>query len=304
MIVHTLTSNLLAETTYTLASWEEGATQRSSSETFQAGGKGINVAHMLMRLGVESEALLFPGGDSGRRCENWLKQKGIRYRVFSTRHDTRTGAVVRAAGRQETTFLGAENDISPESIKACADYLSGLDRQAIVHIGGSIPYWTEPRWDSLRDALDGLMPGHKVFVDTYGPPLCWFAERDAALIKINRKEFAGIAGEEVTALTEVNMPELLHKVATNSKPRGWIITDGPNPVWSTANGGTPTSAKPPVIEEVSQTGSGDVFFAACIYALETRGMLLQEAVRFALPIAAANAAEPGVAEFDLAPFGL
>src|SRR5688572_11183380 len=39
----TLTCNLLAETTYTFDAWTPGATQRARDETFQVGGKGINV---------------------------------------------------------------------------------------------------------------------------------------------------------------------------------------------------------------------------------------------------------------------
>lgn len=45
------------------------------------------------------------------------------------------------------------------------------------------------------------------------------------------------------------------------------------------------------------TGSGDVFFACVLEAIYRRRMSLPEAVSFALPYAAANAAHPGVAEF-------
>src|SRR5690349_10646767 len=56
-------------------------------------------------------------------------------------------------------------------------------------------------------------------------------------------------------------------------------------------------ARPPSIREVSATGSGDVFFACVLQALFVRSLTLREAVAFALPYAAANAAHAGIAEF-------
>jgi fructose-1-phosphate kinase PfkB-like protein len=47
-----------------------------------------------------------------------------------------------------------------------------------------------------------------------------------------------------------------------------------------------------------------VFLAGLIHALFVRAGTLEEAVEFALPLAAANAASEGVATFDLHPFDL
>jgi 1-phosphofructokinase len=65
-----------------------------------------------------------------------------------------------------------------------------------------------------------------------------------------------------------------------------------------SNGATETF-KPPVIREISATGSGDVLLACVIEALFVRKLPLGEAVTFAIPYAAANAAHPGIAEFTL-----
>jgi 3'-phosphoadenosine 5'-phosphosulfate (PAPS) 3'-phosphatase len=50
--IFTLTGNLLAERTLTFDAWAPGRTQRATAESFQVGGKGINVAKMLARLGA------------------------------------------------------------------------------------------------------------------------------------------------------------------------------------------------------------------------------------------------------------
>ncbi len=55
---YTFTGNLLAERTLTFADWAPGRTQRAREESFQVGGKGINVAKMLRRLGSTPLAAL------------------------------------------------------------------------------------------------------------------------------------------------------------------------------------------------------------------------------------------------------
>ncbi len=54
---------------------------------------------------------------------------------------------------------------------------------------------------------------------------------------------------------------------------------------------------PPPGREVSATGSGDVLLACMLHARLHLGLSLRAAVAFALPYAAANAADPGIATF-------
>lgn len=301
----TLTANLLAETTYTYDTWAEGATQRARDEFFQVGGKGINVTRMLTRLGAESVALYFPGGSTGERCAGWLRKHGVPTEPFVTPHETRTGAVVRAPGRAETTFLGTENVVDARAVLACARFLQGQPEGSVLAIGGSIPAWREAAWAPLREVVCAWPSRGALSVDTYGPALADLAALPADLVKINRKEFSGLAGVTQAELTEARMAELLPRLARERAARRWIITDGPNPVWFwEQRADRADSLTPPPTREVSPTGSGDVLHAGVLFALHERGGTLEAAIRFALPLAAANAASPGVIDFDLTPFGL
>src|SRR4051812_30706238 len=91
----TLTGNLLAERTLEFDAWSPGKTQRAQHESFQVGGKGVNVSKMLTRLGAPNTALCFVGGASGAECEAWLRDRRLAYRAFPTTTPTRTGTVVR-----------------------------------------------------------------------------------------------------------------------------------------------------------------------------------------------------------------
>jgi fructose-1-phosphate kinase PfkB-like protein len=285
---YTLTGNLLGERTLTFEDWAPGRTQRAKSESFQVGGKGINVAKMLRRLGLSATALCFTGGHSGAECVAWLRERGFDFRAFPSEKPTRQGTVVRSPGQPETTFLGPDAPPGADGIRACAEYLDDQPAHGVLAVCGSLPGWETANFDPLRAALERWLQRGRLVADTYGPPLAWFARRPLDLIKINRAEFEGLKPGPL---------DLRSAFPVHS----WIITDGPNPVQIFDETGAVTELTPPPIREVSPTGSGDVLLACLLAALWHRNLSLSGALAFALPYAAANAAHPGVAEFPLSP---
>jgi len=293
--VHTLTGNLLWEKTFTFAAWEPGRTQRALSEFFQVGGKGINVAKMLGRLGAPATALYFPGGTTGTDCDQWVRAQGIDGRPFPQAAPTRAGLAVRAPGRPETTFLGPDVAIEAAAARACADYLDNCPAGDVLAICGSIPGWAAAG-EPLRAAIDRWLERGPVVADTYGPPLGWLVGRPLAWVKVNRAEFDGLFAEaERPQPVAARLAALLARQAV----RAWIVTDGPRPVWYGERGRAPASAMPPPVAEVSPTGSGDVLHACLLHGIIHHRLPLAEALRRALPYAAANAAHATVADFPL-----
>lgn len=289
--IFTLTGNLLAERTLEFESWAPGRTQRAVRESFQVGGKGINVAKMLARLGAPTTALCFAGGPSGQECGAWLAARGFSHRVFATTVPTRTGTVVRTAAtarapQPETTFLGLDAAPDAAAIRACAEFLDAQPAGQVLAVCGSIPGWNSPEFDPLRAAFGRWIERGRLAVDTYGPALAWLARQPTDLVKINSHEFATVAPSG-----SVRPPGSVSR---------WIVTDGPARVrvW---DGPSLREFTPPPVTEISPTGSGDVLFAGVLHALYREGRSLDAAVQFALPYAAANAAHPGIAEFPEPP---
>lgn len=285
----TLTANLLAERTLEFAAWTPGRTHRASRETFQVGGKGINVSKMLTRLGVPTTALGFAGGATGDECAAWLRARGLEHRLFRTVAPTRAGTVVRTlppagggAPAPETTFLGPDAPPEAAAIAACAAFLDAQPAGQLLAVCGSIPGWSGAEFEPLRGALRRWLERGPLVADTYGPPLAWLAALPLALIKINAQELR-------TLIADADAPP-------PPPTTRWVISDGPGTirVW---DGGARTELTPPRVAEVSPTGSGDVFLACILHALFYRGASLPGAVAYALPYAAANAAHPGIAEF-------
>ncbi|AWI08866.1 PfkB family carbohydrate kinase [Ereboglobus luteus] len=308
-MIITLTGNLLAERTFEFASWQPGGTQRATAESFQVGGKGINVSKMLANLGAPTLAVCFAGGETGDECLCWLEARGLPHHAFRAGAPTRSGTVVRAPDRAETTFLGVDVEPGEAAFSECAAWLDAQPPSHSLAICGSFPGLLAPAGALLREAIVRRVAHGNVFVDTYGLPLAWLVNEPVALVKINRNEFdqlcASVKNPELArALSPSNpMPDRLAAACRNWPVRAWVITDGPGPVWhagAPADGRVPVpvSHQPPAIREVSATGSGDVLFAVLLHNLKNRHFSLADAVANAIPYASANASTSTLAEIN------
>ena len=294
--IYTLTGNLLWERTLEYASWAPGQTQRAHAESFQVGGKGINVSRMLARIGSPTLALCFSGGSVGADCLAWLSARGIPHHAFATTSATRTGVVIRSEGQPETTFLGPDAAPDAAAWAACAAYVEKIPTGDVLALCGSFPGWTTPEAEPLRIAIAHCAVRSTLVADTYGPPLLWALQQPLALVKINRDEFDAHQPESVQAEPFATR---LSSALTQTRLQAWIVTDGADPVWLAQQGSPPHSITPPLVKTISPTGSGDVLLACLLDGCYQRRLDLHAALAHALPYAAANAAHSGIANFDL-----
>ena len=116
---YTITLNPSVDYFVRLKSFRKGITNRTDSEEYYIGGKGINVSCVLSELGIESTVLGFIAGMTGAAIEQGLKDKGIASDFIRRDQRTRTAdqrrSVCRAApkggkhlGRRHTG-LGRRN---------------------------------------------------------------------------------------------------------------------------------------------------------------------------------------------------
>jgi fructose-1-phosphate kinase PfkB-like protein len=229
--------------------------------------------------------------------EKWLQQHGYSLLAFaSAGPETRSGVVIRSS-RTETTFLGPDQALDPEAVRSAAAALANEPADTVLAVCGSIPGWDGPTGKAFRELIIGWRG--PVIADTYGPALKWLADRPLALVKINREEFDRLAPADPGDTSELAFSMRFAETVAKHAPAAWIITDGPKPVWCAVKDGPTTSLRPPPIREISPTGSGDVLLAGLMHAHYNRGQSWPEALAAALPLASANAAHEGIAEFPL-----
>jgi len=293
MHITTLTGNLLAEWTYHIDDLVAGATHRAESSSFQVGGKGINVARILNRLGIEATALAFAEGGIGDLCSQWLAREGIHHQIFPLAAEVRTGLVVRTKAGTETTFLGQDPPVPQNSWLAAMNSVRSGPASWLA-VCGSIPGWKENWQQEVASLLSG--GDIHVAVDTYGPPLNALTRLPLDLVKINRSELNRLyPWAENQPLTDV-----LVRLNRESPVQNWIITDGANPIMASLYQSGVHQVTPAKIREVSPTGSGDTFLAALLSKWDAG---FTNALAFAAACATANAASEHIGDFELPPPG-
>lgn len=74
-MIYTLTLNPSLDYVIGVDHFQSGIINRTSYEHIYAGGKGINVSTVLKTLGIDSTALGFLAGRTGKMVEEILKEK-------------------------------------------------------------------------------------------------------------------------------------------------------------------------------------------------------------------------------------
>ncbi len=294
--VYTVTANLLAETTAYYPRFSQGETHRAEQESFQVGGKGINVSRATHLLNRKTHAVYFPAGCTGARCAEWLQNEPFPSTHFTMAGETREGWVARVPDQPETTFLGLDRPVEPTAWNKALGFLEeNLRVGDVLALCGSVPGWNRELSDPLHALLRLIVARNPISIDTYGPPLRELAKLPILLVKINARELETLVGRPVT---DEAMPQLLTELGASHPVRNWVVSNGAAAVWARDENGHTFNVMPPRIREVSPVGCGDVLHAAILDAL-LADSALDEAVYRAVPLAAACAANPGVSDFPL-----
>ena len=219
----TLTANLLWEQTLFFHEWQPNRTQRASRTTHQVGGKGINVAKMLTRLGAAHSAVCFPGGPTGVVVEAWLRERGFALKTFpAATPDTRSGVVIRST-RTETTFLGPDQPLDPAAVGAAAAALAAEPADTVLAVCGSVPGWEGKTGAAFRALFENWRG--PLVADTYGLPLKWLIERPLALVKINREEFDRLVPPAPGDKSELAFTMRLAETVARCPVAAWMLPD-------------------------------------------------------------------------------
>lgn len=176
-MVYTVTLNPALDYEVLVDGFRAGELNRTSRERMHFGGKGVNVSTVLHGLGVDTTALGFVAGFTGRALEDGLKARGIPTDFIRLEEGlTRVNVKIRSGGGGGETEINSQGPAIPApALEALLQKLDRLGEGDALVLAGSLPaglpgdvYQTilnrvEGRGvltavDAARDVLKGVLP--------------------------------------------------------------------------------------------------------------------------------------------------
>ena len=137
-MIYTVTFNPALDYVVFLDNLKLGDVNRSTRESIFYGGKGINVSTILNTLGLETTALGFVAGFTGKAIEDGLAAQGI-HTDFIHLPEGNSRINVKVKHGDETEINGQGPVITEEAINELFAKLDTLTKEDILVLAGSIP---------------------------------------------------------------------------------------------------------------------------------------------------------------------
>src|SRR5881275_1271758 len=144
-MIITVTLNAALDKTLEVPNFTPGRRHRSVEQTTMPGGKGVNIARAIKRLGQPVITTGFAGGATGNRIIGALNDESILNGFVRIREESRTNtAVLDPTTGQQTEVNERGPSVSAKELELFRDKLVYLARGAeIVVIAGSLPRGVE-----------------------------------------------------------------------------------------------------------------------------------------------------------------
>lgn len=197
-MIYTLTLNPALDYHLGLEYLKLGETNRSKSENLVLGGKGINVSLMLQNLGIDSVALGFLAGFSGKEILLRLSQESFKSDfVFLQNGFSRINVKIKAQEESEINANGPTP--TQEEIQELLVKIANLDSKDILILSGSLARGMK------SDFYSKVMQECKalIILDVSGEPLELGLPYKPFLIKPNKAELEAMFGKKLKTIEEV-----------------------------------------------------------------------------------------------------
>ncbi|MHB0913646.1 MAG: 1-phosphofructokinase [Armatimonadota bacterium] len=283
-MILTVTLNPAVDETITVPHLQIGETHRISATTFDPGGKGLNVARVVRRLGRSAVVVAPVGGETGDFVEYRLRREGVERRLVEIDAPTRVNISILDKTTQ-TNFNHEGPELAPSELDTVRrEVEAGLPDAKLLVLGGSLPPGVPVNiYASLIESA-----GVPTVLDTSGEALAEGVRARPFMLKPNRREaeellamkIDGVAGA-VTAGRR--LIDLGIELAVISMGKDGLVAVSREGAWR---------AVPPDVPVGSTLGAGDSLVAGISIGV-TEGMSLPESLALGTAAAAATVMTPG-----------
>lgn len=200
-MIYTVTFNPSLDYIVSVEDFKVGMTNRTNTELMFPGGKGINVSMVLQNLGLESMALGFMAGFTGREIERLLAVKNVKSDFIEVASGI-SRINVKLRSNEESEINGMGPAIGKDEIDKLYKQLSKLTEGDILVLAGSIPsVMPESMYSDIMDYLKEK--NLKIVVDATRDLLVNVLKYHPFLIKPNNHELGEIFGVTLSKKEEV-----------------------------------------------------------------------------------------------------
>ena len=282
-MIYTVTFNPALDYVVFLDDLKLGDVNRSTRESIFYGGKGINVSTILNTLGLETTALGFVAGFTGKAIEDGLAAQGI-HTDFIHLPEGNSRINVKVKHGDETEINGQGPVITEEAINELFAKLATLTKEDILVLAGSIPNTLpEDIYEKILARLESK--GIRVVVDATKDLLLNVLKYHPFLIKPNNHELGEMFG--IVCKTDEDIVHYAKKLQEKGAVNVLISMAGDGAILITEDGqnikmGTPKG------KVVNSVGAGDSMVAGFITGyLNTKDM--EKAFRLGVAAGSASA---------------
>jgi 1-phosphofructokinase/tagatose 6-phosphate kinase len=298
-MIITVTLNAAIDKTLAVPNFRLGRRHRAVEQTSMAGGKGVNVARALKRLGQPVIATGVAGGPTGTRIIEQLTEEAILNDFVRIREESRTStAVVDPTTGEQTEINERGPAVSEAELDLFVDKLLYLAKGAAVCIfSGSLPRGVpDELYARLIAEINRL--GVLTVLDAEGEALRLGTRAEPGIVSPNEPEAEELVGHEFA--DEADRAAAMHEIvevgaadAMMTLPDGCLalLRDGGERIVYSAR------IDPGVVETRSTVGSGDAFLAGLV-AARYGGRAAEDALRFAVACGAESVQHFGAGVLD------
>lgn len=200
-MIYTVTLNPSIDYIVRLDELKTGITNRTTSEEYYIGGKGINVSCVLSELGIKSTALGFVAGFTGEAIEKGLKNPKITADFITLKSGiSRINIKIKAGEETEINCQGPH--IDEEELLNLFDKIDNIQSGDTLIIAGNIPNTLpDDVYERIIERLDGK--DVRIVVDATKKLLVNSLKYKPFLIKPNRQELSEIFDTTVKTESDV-----------------------------------------------------------------------------------------------------
>jgi 1-phosphofructokinase/tagatose 6-phosphate kinase len=301
-MIITVTLNAALDKTLEVPNFRPGRRHRTVEQTTMPGGKGVNIARALKRLGQPVIATGLAGGATGMRIVDALTEESILNAFVRIREESRTNtAVLDPTNSQQTEINERGPAVSTNELELFRDKLLYLAQGASMCVfAGSLPRGLDTGvYGELIREVRKL--GVVTMLDTDGDPLKHGVRAEPDLVSPNELEAEELVGHEFNGVDD-RANAVLEMTRLGAREAIMTVADGCYAC--VLEDGVPVVQRVRIEEQEARStiGSGDAFLAGYV-AARYQGQSTAECLRFAVACGAestqhfgAGIIEPGRVE--------